>query len=61
VAVASRCEVTPGEISEALHVAVPDKATNEVAQLAFVARFENRGIAEVEVVGVKKVRVCRSQ
>jgi hypothetical protein len=61
VAVATKCEITPGEISEALHVAVPDRRTNEVAHLAFVARFEDRGIAEVEVVGVKKVRVCRTQ
>jgi len=61
VAVATKCEVTPGEVSKALNVATPASGASEVAHLAFVARFEGHGISEVGVAGVKKVRVCRTQ
>jgi hypothetical protein len=53
--------VTPQELAVAVGAAPPGDAAKEVSHLAFHARFNDRGIAEVGVVDVKRVAVCQAK
>lgn len=59
VSVATRCDVTPQELVIAVGAAPRGDAAKEVSHLAFQARFNNRGIAEIGVVDVKRVAICQ--
>ncbi|MFT3664270.1 hypothetical protein [Piscinibacter sp.] len=61
VSVATRCDVTPQELVVAVGATPPGDAEKEVSYLAFQARFNDRGIAEVGVVDVKRVTVCQAK
>lgn len=61
VSVATKCDVTPQELSAALGAAPAHGSTNMVSHLAFQARFNDRGIADVGVVGVKRIFVCQAK
>lgn len=62
VSIATKCDVTPKELAVAVGAPVPtlpSDAVKEVSHLAFQARFNSQGIAEVGVADVKKVAVCQ--
>lgn len=64
VRVGSKCDVTPKELAVAIGAPVSTQSNDsviEVSHLAFQARFDSRGIAEVGVTDVKKVAVCQAK
>lgn len=62
VSVATKCNVTAQEVAAVVKATTSAEGlSKEVAHLAFKASFDDRGIAEVSIVDVKKVEVCRAQ
>jgi hypothetical protein len=63
--VSSRCDLSPQEVAAALstgdHVVTANPHSEEVGDLAFVAKFRADHLHEVSIVDVEKVEVCGSQ
>lgn len=60
---ATRCNLTAEELATKLHTSVSlskDRASKEVAHLAFHARFNRQGVVEVGIVDVHRVVVCQA-
>ena len=64
IAVATRCEVTPQEVAEAVSGTIyrdQRGAVTDVSHLSFKAEFKNDRVQSVQIVGAGKSLVCKAK